>query len=133
VLSRAYVHWGRIRRTDRPEVYVRRMLVNANASWWRLRTNGEVAVSSLEGALGSAPARGDTAAESAERDEMWRLIQALPYRQRAVVVLRYYEDLDDATIADILGLAPTTVRTHAMRALSTLRERHPAPSRVGGG
>lgn len=55
---------------------------------------------------------------------MWRLILGLPDRQRAVLVLRYYEDLDDLTIAQILGCSPVTVRTHAMRALSQLRERH---------
>jgi RNA polymerase sigma factor (sigma-70 family) len=61
---------------------------------------------------------------------MRRLISALPHRQRAVLVLRYYEDLDDASIAAILGCAPGTVRTHAMRALNALRASYPArPSR----
>jgi DNA-directed RNA polymerase specialized sigma24 family protein len=49
---------------------------------------------------------------------------ALPVRQRTVLVLRYYEDLDDATIAEILDISPVTVRTTAMRALHTLRERY---------
>ncbi|HEX2771960.1 MAG TPA: sigma factor, partial [Micromonosporaceae bacterium] len=44
VLARAYVHWRRIQRADRPDVYVRRMLVNANGSWWRRRVNREVSV-----------------------------------------------------------------------------------------
>ena len=55
---------------------------------------------------------------------MWRLIVRLPERQRAVLVLRYYEDLDDAAIAEILDCSAVTVRTHAMRGLATLRERH---------
>jgi RNA polymerase sigma factor (sigma-70 family) len=55
---------------------------------------------------------------------LWRDLSRLPGRQRAVLVLRYYEDLDDATIAEILGCTPVTVRTHALRALTTLREHY---------
>jgi RNA polymerase sigma factor (sigma-70 family) len=70
-----------------------------------------------------ATAPGDLSRESAERDELWRLVAGLPLQQRAVVVLRYYEDLDDAAIAQILECSQTTVRTHAMRALAKLRGR----------
>lgn len=121
VLARTFTRWRRIARVDRPDVYVRRMLVNANSSWWRRRASGEVAVASVAD-QGTAA---DIGAESAERDAMWRLITTLPDRQRAVVVLRYYEDLDDTTIAEILDCSPATVRTHAMRALAALRQRHP--------
>ncbi|GAA2217143.1 hypothetical protein GCM10010429_47940 [Micromonospora olivasterospora] len=62
---------------------------------------------------------------------MWRLIAVLPDRQRAVLVLRYYEDFDDATIAQILDCSPVTVRTHAMRALRHLRERCGVPATNG--
>jgi RNA polymerase sigma-70 factor (sigma-E family) len=127
VLARAYTHWKRITRTGRPDIYVRRMLVNANASWWRRRSSREVAVG--PGAIATVAeraARSDVDSSAAERDLMWRLILSLPARQRAVLVLRYYEDLDDAAIAEILDCSPVTVRTHAMRALATLRERHPA-------
>ncbi|MEU7845744.1 SigE family RNA polymerase sigma factor [Micromonospora sp. NPDC049114] len=127
VLSQAYVHWRRISRADRPDVYVRRMLVNANNSWWRRRSNREVVID----AVGDRPHRGDVGGEAADRDEMWRLILALPGRQRAVLVLRYYEDLDDATIAQILNCSPVTVRTHAMRALANLRERCGVPTTNG--
>ncbi|WP_422736634.1 SigE family RNA polymerase sigma factor [Micromonospora sp. WMMD729] len=127
VLSRAYVQWKRISRADRPDVYVRRMLVNANNSWWRRRSNRELVVDTV----GDRPLRVDVGGETADRDEMWRLILALPDRQRAVLVLRYYEDLDDATIAQILDCSPVTVRTHAMRALANLRERCGAPATNG--
>lgn len=53
---------------------------------------------------------GDLGEETAERDALWRLIATLPYKQRAVVVLRHYEDLDDATIAEILDCSPVTVK-----------------------
>jgi RNA polymerase sigma-70 factor (sigma-E family) len=119
VLARAYVRWRRISRAERPDVYVRRMLVNANRTWWRRRSSREVPT---DRSVELVAAR-DFGAEAAERDAMWRLIVMLPERQRAVLVLRYYEDLDDATIAEILDCSAVTVRTHAMRALTTLRER----------
>jgi RNA polymerase sigma-70 factor (sigma-E family) len=116
-LAKAYLRWSWIGRADRPDVYVRRMLVNASRSWWRRRSNRELPVERTT----DRPAAGDHGAESAERDEMWRLISRLPHRQRAVLVLRYYEDLDDATIAETLDCSTVTVRTHAMRALTALR------------
>ncbi|SCF09569.1 SigE family RNA polymerase sigma factor [Micromonospora mirobrigensis] len=127
VLAKAYLHWRKISRADRPDVYVRRMLVNANASWWRRRSNREQATDTFA----ERPQPGDLGGEAATRDEMWRLILGLPDRQRAVLVLRYYEDLDDATIAQILDCSPVTVRTHAMRALAHLRERVGAPMTNG--
>ena len=123
-LAKAYLRWRSIRRADRPDVYVRRLLVNASRSWWRRRTNRELPVERTA----ERPAPGDLGAESAERDAMRRLIATLPHRQRAVLVLRYYEDLDDATIAEILDCTLTTVRTHAYRALNTLRQRYGADS-----
>jgi RNA polymerase sigma-70 factor (sigma-E family) len=117
-LAQAYLRWGRIRRTDNPDVYLRRILANAAHSWWRRRTNREVP------ALSTAvdePSSGDPGTDVAERDAVWRLILTLPHKQRAVIVLRYYEDLDDATIASSLECSPATVRTHAMRALNRLR------------
>ncbi|MEV6302322.1 SigE family RNA polymerase sigma factor [Actinoplanes sp. NPDC051861] len=118
VLARAYARWGRIARTDRPDLYVRRMLVNAHHSWWRRPTNREATVAEPADTAGA----GDTAAELAERDELWRQVRALPAKQRTVIVLRYYEDLDDTTIAEIMNCATGTVRTHAKRGLDALRE-----------
>ncbi|GAA5182559.1 SigE family RNA polymerase sigma factor [Rugosimonospora acidiphila] len=118
VLAKAYPRWSRIVRTERPDLYLRRMLVNANVSRQRRRAAQEyVGVGTIEGVVPAAEH------EIVERDEIWRLLAGLPRRQRAAVVLRYYEDLDDAMIAEILDCAPVTVRTHVMRALATLRER----------
>jgi RNA polymerase sigma-70 factor (sigma-E family) len=118
VLARAYVHWRRISATDRPDVYVRQMLVNANRSWWRLRRNHEMPYddSTREVSVGSGESM------VVERDRLWQMVLTLPHRQRAVLVLRYYEDLDDGAIAEILDCALPTVRTHAMRALAKLRD-----------
>ncbi|MEH0971889.1 SigE family RNA polymerase sigma factor [Micromonospora sp. CPCC 205546] len=122
VLARAYARWARISRTDRPDAYVHRMLVNAHRSWWRRRSSQEISVA----AVNDRPDATDEAAGVAERDALWRLVCALPVRQRTVIVLRYYEDLDDAMIAEILDCSPGTVRTHAKRALTALRKRQEA-------
>ncbi|WP_229071019.1 SigE family RNA polymerase sigma factor [Actinoplanes sp. DH11] len=119
VLARAYARWWRISRLEQPDTYVRRMLVNAHHSWWRRRGSRDVPVP----AVADRPRVTDEAAEVAGRDEMWRLVCALPKRQRTVVVLRYYEDLDDNAIAAILDCSTGTVRTHAKRALTALRRR----------
>ncbi|SCE94757.1 SigE family RNA polymerase sigma factor [Micromonospora chokoriensis] len=129
VLAKAYARWGRISRTDRPDAYVRRMLVNAHHSWWRRRSSREVSVAAVTDRAGAA----DEATVVAERDALWRLVRELPRSQRTVIVLRYYEDLDDTSIAEILACSAGTVRTHAKRALATLRRRQEAltPARTG--
>jgi RNA polymerase sigma-70 factor (sigma-E family) len=116
-LAKAYLRWRRILATEQPDAYLRRMVVNGSRSWWRRRTNRETPTDSPSDR--AAPGRMET--DTVERDEMWRRIVVLPQRQRAVLVLRYYEDLDDAAIAEVLGCSAATVRTHAMRALNTLR------------
>jgi RNA polymerase sigma-70 factor (sigma-E family) len=119
-LGKAYLRWSGIRRSDNPDVYVRRLVVNGSRSWWRRRSNLELPVEQTA----DSRAAGDFGAEVAERDVMRRWIARLPHRQRTVLVLRYYEDLDDAAIAQILGCSQATVRTHAMRGLDALRKRH---------
>jgi len=120
-LAKTYLRWERIRRSDQPDVYVRRILANASRSWWRRRSSHELPTNSHP----DGPGPRDPADGVAERDIMRRLIARLPQRQRVVLVLRYYEDLDDATIAAIMGCRQVTVRTHAMRGLQTLRDRYP--------
>jgi RNA polymerase sigma-70 factor (sigma-E family) len=122
VLTRAYPRWNRIVAGGRPEVYLRRMLVNAHVSWRRRRASTEIADG---GDRIDGPSHDDVSHETAERDALWRLIRRLPPKQRITIVLRFYEDLDDTSIAEILGCSPVTVRTHTMRALATLRALHP--------
>jgi RNA polymerase sigma-70 factor (sigma-E family) len=121
VLAKAYVRWRRIGALDRPDLYVRRMLVNAHHSWRRRRMNTEVSVAAVR----DTAAPRDTAAETDDRDAMWRLVMRLAPRQRTVIVLRYYEDYDDATIAELMQCAQGTVRTQAKRALATLQALSP--------
>jgi len=121
VLAKAYPRWSRIAALERPEAYLKQVLVNQHLSWWRRRSSGEVPI--------ARPVDGqvtDAAAALASRDAAWELLGRLPRRQRAVLVLRYYEDLADAEIGRILGCTPATVRSQAARALATLRAALPA-------
>jgi RNA polymerase sigma-70 factor (sigma-E family) len=124
VLIRANGRWQAIARLDRPEAYVRKMIVNEYLSWrrrsWRLVPAGTG--TDIPGR--STP---DPAAGYAERDAMVAELAKLPLRQRAVLVLRYYEGLSDREIADVLGCRPGTVRGYASRALAALRVELTAP------
>ncbi|WP_238007400.1 SigE family RNA polymerase sigma factor [Dactylosporangium sp. AC04546] len=134
VLGKAYARWDRISRVDDPDMYLRRMLVNSHISWRRKRSSSEVAAD-IPSFYPDRSDGGDIGTETVERDAAWRLIADLPPKQRTTLVLRYYEDLDDATIARIMRCSPVTVRTQAMRALATLRARlagTPALNRKGG-
>jgi RNA polymerase sigma-70 factor (sigma-E family) len=122
VLERAYRRWRRICRTGDPARYVRQMLVNAAVDRWRLLRRR------LEQPLGpddSAPQAGfggpDEAAAVADQDLLWRALARLPPGQRAVLVLRYYEDLTEAQTAEVLGCSVGSVKTQAFRALTKLR------------
>jgi len=118
VLARAHRKWERIRGVDRPEAYLRTMVVNEFLSWRRLLKNNEVLLAEpIE-----RPTHDDLGLRQAQRDATWQLLARLPRKQRAVLVLRYYEDLPDAEIAELLGVAAATVRSNAARALATLRE-----------
>jgi RNA polymerase sigma factor (sigma-70 family) len=105
-------------------VYLRRVMVNEHLSDVR-RVGRRVRTTSLEG-LGGAD-RLDVAAGTStsveQRDATWRLLATLPRQQRAVLVLRFYEDLPDREIAEVLGCGEPTVRSNASRALTTLRSR----------
>jgi RNA polymerase sigma-70 factor (sigma-E family) len=122
VLAKAYVSWWRVGRTEQPDLYVRRMLLNAHHSWWRRRSNREVVTADLS----DGRTADDVTSELADRDAVWRLVRALPARQRTVIVLRYYEDYDDATIAELMHCTTGTVRTQARRALEKLQASLPA-------
>jgi RNA polymerase sigma-70 factor (sigma-E family) len=119
-LERAYRHWGKITRFgDDPERYARRILVNAaNDRWRRLGRRRERSLS----VASSGATVPDRAAALADRDILLRALAALPQRQRSVVVLRYFDDLDDVEIAAVLGCSPGTVRSHVSRGLARLRQ-----------
>ena len=114
-LTRAWFVWRRMK--GDPEPYVRRILYNTYASWWRRRWNGEQPVSTVP----EERAQLDSQTEVVERDEVWRALGRLPKRQRAVIVLRYFEDLSEADIAQTLEISVGTVKSQAAKALARLR------------
>jgi RNA polymerase sigma-70 factor (sigma-E family) len=115
VLGRAFERWDRISGVDQPHAYVRRMIVNDYLSWHRRLARLSPRADVEPGELS------DGADERAERDAMIRRLAALPKKQRAAVVLRYYAGLPDSEIAAHLGCRETTVRSQIHRALTTLR------------
>src|SRR5215475_3360327 len=117
-LTKTYLAGLRLGHIEAVEPYARRVLVNTSTSWWRRRWHGERPTEILpEGAAA------DQLEESLERDAMWRHVRALPNRQRAVLVLRYYEDQSEAETARLLGVSVGTVKSQTSRALATLREK----------
>ncbi len=118
-LLRTQRHADRIAAMAAPAAYLRRAMVHEHISGLR-RLRRRVATSSLEG---HDRAGSDEAAPVDRRDATWRLLATLPRRQRAVLVLRYYEDLPDREIAAALGCSEPTVRSNASRALASLRLR----------
>ncbi len=113
-LTKAWFAWSRI--SDSPEAYVRKVLFNTYATWWRRRWNGEHATEDLPD-LGV----GGGMEESSTGIDLWSAMERLPRRQRAVVVLRYFEDLTEAQSAEILGCSVGTVKSQGSKALAKLR------------
>ncbi|NGM11507.1 SigE family RNA polymerase sigma factor [Verrucosispora sp. CWR15] len=122
-LMRAMRRWSQV---DEPMAYVRRIMVNERTRLWRRFGSREL----LAGVTGSwrspsEPGR-DLAHDVVVRDEMLAALHHLPPRMRAVLVLRYWEDLTEAQIADALGCSVGTVKSQSSRALARLRAVLPA-------
>ncbi|MGH3715817.1 MAG: SigE family RNA polymerase sigma factor [Micromonosporaceae bacterium] len=118
-LSKTYLAWHRIADKGAVEAYARRVLVNTATSWWRRRWRGEHPTEVLP-----EPSHRDSYVEQhAERDAIWQHVKALPPKQRAVLVLRYYEDLTEAETARLLNVSVGTVKSHAARALKSMQQR----------
>ena len=117
-LTKVFLAWQRLGEIEAPEPYARKVLVNTATSWWRRRWHGERPTPTLP----ERPAR-DGTLDFDERDLLWRHVTRLPARQRAVLVLRFYEDLSEAETARLLGVSTGTVKSQSSRALATLRQR----------
>ena len=118
-LAKLYLSWDKVQRRELVDGYVRRIMVNENNSLWRRGwKRNEVATGELpdRGALTAEPDHGEKAA-------LWDFVQTLPRKQRAVIVLRYYEGLSEMEIAEILGISVGTVKSQASRALASMRQR----------
>jgi RNA polymerase sigma-70 factor (sigma-E family) len=111
-LERAGMHWERIRRQEDPEGYLRRIIVNRHLSRWRSLRRERLVAEPPERAY----------ADAEPRDQiLWRLLGTLPRQQRAVLVLRYYEDLSELQIAATLGCSVGAVKAYASRGMARLR------------
>jgi len=115
-LVKAFASWAKVAKAQSAEAYVRRMLVNdfissRRSSWHRRRAD----VQQIEVPV---PGHGEGVVD---RLSLWEQVRTLPPRQRAVIVLRYYEDLTERQIADTLGCSPGNVKSQASDALRSLR------------
>jgi RNA polymerase sigma-70 factor (sigma-E family) len=113
-LAKAWFAWGRIE--GQPEAYVRRIIVNTYATWWRRRWNGEESTGELPESRERRPS-----SQVEDRADLWVALGRLPRRQRAVVVLRFYEDLSEAQTAELLQCSVGTVKSQTSKALAKLR------------
>ncbi len=125
-LAKLYLAWDKVRDRDSVDAYVRRIMVNENNSMWRrgwkkreFATEVEVLNSGVDREV-----RDDY--DEGTNDALWQVVQSLPPKARAVVVLRYYEQLSEAETADVLGISVGTVKSQCSRALAALRDRVPA-------
>jgi RNA polymerase sigma-70 factor (sigma-E family) len=118
VLADAYRHWPKVTAARHSDAYVRRMLVNAHLSWHRRRSSTERPSDLTANEPGL---EADLADSVVSRDQIRQLVARLAPRARTVLVLRYYADLDDAAIAEAMGVSASAVRATASRALETLR------------
>jgi RNA polymerase sigma-70 factor (sigma-E family) len=125
VLEKLGSRWASVvRSTGDPLAYARRAMANAHISSWR-RTRRESLVADI-------PATGAVDVRYPFEDEpLWRALRELPPRQRAVIVLRYYEELSEVEIARVLGISQGTVKSQASKALAKLRTRLAVPVAEG--
>ena len=116
-LTKTFLAWNRINDRGALDGYVRRTMVNINISWWRRRRLEEYPTDELP----DTPVD-DHTDRSELRDGLDRILDRLPERQRAAVVLRYYEDLSESEIAEALGVSVGTVKSTVSRAMAKLRD-----------
>lgn len=118
-LTKTYVAWPRLREPRAAEAYTRKAITTTYISWWRRKAWR------AERPHDDVPDQGGpgTGAEVVDRVWLWEQLQSLPPRQRAAIVLRYYEDLTEAQTAATMGCAVGTVKSQVAQGLSRLRLR----------
>jgi RNA polymerase sigma-70 factor (sigma-E family) len=126
-LAKTFLTWDRLRDRGAVDSYVRRIIVNENTSMWRRAWKRRERTSEI------LPDRGTVDPDVETRDAMWKVVQSLPPRQRATVVLRYYEDLSEADTAAVLGCSVGNVKSQTSRGLAAMRAAVTAdPGLLGG-
>ena len=121
-LMRLYRAWPRLDvASSSPDAYLRKIIVNTRRSWWRARWRQESPIASVPDRPDPAEGGGDPADRQAVGSLVRAALAGLPRQQRAVLVLRYLEDLPEAEVASLLGCSVGSVKTHAHRGLRALR------------
>jgi RNA polymerase sigma-70 factor (sigma-E family) len=120
-LAKLYLSWDRVQSHESVDGYVRRILVNEHNSLWRRPWKRRERVTAELPAAVTAP--GANGPGTGHDPDLWALVQTLPGKQRAAVVLRYYEELSEAETAAVLGVSVGTVKSQTSRALAALRTR----------
>ena len=115
-LEKTHRKWARVAAMDAPQAYVRRAMVNTAVSWRRRRRVAEVPLLPSD-----APPGSDAYRQVEQRQQVVAALRELPPKMRAVLVLRYFEDLSEAEIAGALGCSVGTVKSQASRGLERLR------------
>jgi RNA polymerase sigma-70 factor (sigma-E family) len=116
-LAKTWTRWSRIERQDAPEAYVRRVMVSTFLTWNRRRWHAEIPVATVP----DRATDGDAFGDADRRRSVFAALRALPRRQRAVIVLRFLEDLTEAQTAEALGCSVGTVKSQSAKALTRLR------------
>jgi RNA polymerase sigma-70 factor (sigma-E family) len=119
-LIRVATHWERVIATSDPEPYVREVLYHQHVSWWRRHRRAELPTEEPPDV-----AVADGTADVVVSLAVWQALAALAPRQRAVPVLRFYEDLSEARAAEALGCSVNTVKSQTRDALARLRAAAP--------
>ncbi|RZS89501.1 RNA polymerase sigma-70 factor (sigma-E family) [Motilibacter rhizosphaerae] len=115
-LAKVWTRWDSLGAD--PEPYVRRVMYTTFVSWWRRKWRDEVP----SDVVPEVPVAGDAADAATTREVVREALRQLPRRQRAVVVLRFFEDLSELQTAELLGISPGTVKSTTSRALTKLRD-----------
>jgi RNA polymerase sigma-70 factor (sigma-E family) len=116
--AKVYLSWSKISKMAQPVAYTRKIVTNQAMSWWRRRSSSEVPTLDIPG--GNHVGHEDRVTPASV---VWEALAALPTKQRAVMVLRYYEDLSEAEIADTLDISTGSVKSHASAARAALAQR----------
>jgi RNA polymerase sigma-70 factor (sigma-E family) len=120
-LAKTYLSWSRIRDRESIDAYVRRVMVNTRTSWWRRDRHVTTVNADAHLERMPAPTR-DPVSDADLHDSLWSALGRLPRRQRAAIVLRYYEELSEAETAAALGVTTGTVKSTVARGLVKLRQ-----------
>ncbi|MER5648761.1 SigE family RNA polymerase sigma factor [Streptosporangium sp. NPDC002524] len=120
-LGKLYRVWHQLDTSSEPDAYLRRILVNTHRSWWRARWRREIPRADLPDLPAPGDGLGDGGEARAVAEEVRNALARLPARQRTALVLRFFVDLPETEVADLMGCSTGTVKTHTHRGLRAMR------------